>query len=217
MNKHKKNNENNEKHIDIEIYYYYYDDDHQLAPDLLAFYLKQSIGMPPQSWYFHIQTDVRNIKAFYSICCMEENVIVKPIFFDNGGRTMKRIGVIISILALCLSITSSVFAVGDVSFSYSGNGTKNYVRASDTTQSEEDTWKMIDWVSLTAVKNKRCPEVRIFHAPGVYASSHFYYYTKSEKPHAYNPVYCNGEDVYVGCRKHGTQSGNVEATATFDP
>ena len=128
---------------------------------------------------------------------------------------MKRIVAIVSVLVFCLSAVPAAFADGPAAFSFSGQGT-TYTRASVTTKSEGTAWNMSDWITLDVASN-RYPEVRIFHAPGVYASSHFYYKTKSTKSHSYKEAYCYGEDVYVGCKRAGSKKANVTAQATFNP
>lgn len=127
---------------------------------------------------------------------------------------MKRIIATIIVLVLCLSAISLAFA-GTVRFYFSGQSS-SYTRSSKDTLSVGTTWKMKDWVTLDVATN-RYPQVRIFHAPGTYASSHFNYKTQSEKPHAYKEEYYDGETVYVGCKKLGSQNADVTADATFDP
>ena len=124
----------------------------------------------------------------------------------------ERILVMLTVTILCLASVASAVA-STVDFSYDGKGS-SFVRWSKTTPSVGDKWKVSSWTESNLSKS-RTAKVKIYHAPGVYASHTFTYNSKSTLEHGYT-AYANGEDVYMAGHK-GSGTGNVKVSGSFEP
>lgn len=125
---------------------------------------------------------------------------------------MKRFVSMIVLVVLCATFVVSAMA-STVEFSYNGSGS-SFVRWSETTSSVGTTWCVSSWDSSN-LSSSRVANVKIYHAPGVYASHTFKYSTESTKDHDYT-AYANGQDVYMaGHKKSG--KGNVTVSGDFEP
>ena len=125
---------------------------------------------------------------------------------------MKRSISLVVVIALCVLFMSSAFA-STVEFSYDGSGS-SFVRWSETTTSVGTDWKVSSW-ETSNLSPTRTVDVKIYHAPGVYASHTFTYDHTSTDPHGYT-AYSNGQAVYMaGHKKSG--SGNVIVSGYFEP
>ncbi len=125
---------------------------------------------------------------------------------------MKRFVSMMVLIVLCGAFVASAMAT-TVDFSYDGSS-KSFVRWSETTSSVGTTWCVSSWDSSN-LSSKRVANVKIYHAPGVYASHTFKYSSNSTKDHDYT-AYANGGDVYMaGHKKSG--SGNITVSGDFEP
>ena len=124
---------------------------------------------------------------------------------------MKRfIGLLLS-LGLCMTCIASAMAV---SFSFNSD-TTTFSRWSANTTSKGTTWSFSEWTSSN-LSNSRQAAVKIYNAPGVYASHTYYYKSKSTTAHNYLDDYANGETVYADGKKY-KGSGNITVSGTFEP
>ena len=107
---------------------------------------------------------------------------------------MKRfIGLLLS-LVLCMTCIASAMAV---SFSFNSD-TTTFSRWSNDTTSKGTTWKFSEWTSSNLSDSCQAA-VKIYHAPGVYASHTYYYKSKSTAAHNY----LDGTAVLAGWPENG--------------
>ena len=119
---------------------------------------------------------------------------------------MKRfIGLLLS-LVLCMTCIASAMAV---SFSFNSD-TTTFSRWSNDTTSKGTTW------TSSNLSDSCQAAVKIYHAPGVYASHTYYYKSKSTAAHNYLDDYADGETVYAAGKKY-KGSGKITVSGTFEP
>ena len=114
-------------------------------------------------------------------------------------------------LVLCMTCIASAMAV---SFSFNSNAT-TFTRWSDDTTSKGTTWKFSEWTSSNLSDSCQAA-VKIYHAPGVYASHTYYYKSKSTAAHNYLDDYADGATVYAAGKKY-KGSGKITVSGTFEP
>ncbi|MDO4836942.1 MAG: hypothetical protein Q4B32_00980 [Clostridia bacterium] len=123
---------------------------------------------------------------------------------------MKRFVALLLTVVLCAVFTVPAMAV---SFSFNSD-TTTFTRWSADTTSVGSTWSL-SWTSSNLSSSHKAA-VKIYHAPGVYASHTFYYQSESTASHSYLPDYAGGQTVYLaGKRYSGT--GNITVSGTFNP
>ncbi len=123
---------------------------------------------------------------------------------------MKRFVALVLTVVLCMVGVVPAMAV---SFSYEGNAT-SFTRWSDDTKSDGTTWSL-SWSGSNLSSSKKAA-VKIYHAPGVYASHTFYYQSTSTTSHSYLTKYANGKVVYLAGKKY-SGSDNIKVSGTFNP
>lgn len=121
----------------------------------------------------------------------------------------KFVALLLSMVLICLCITSAM-AVG---FKGTGSPT-SFTRWSETTQASGSTW-YLSW-SRCNLKDGLKAAIKIYSAPGVYASHTFYYSTSSLTSHAYLESVTDGTNVYVAGKKYAG-SGDLNLEGTFHP
>ena len=123
---------------------------------------------------------------------------------------MKRFVALLLIAMLCLFCVFPAMAVTFVCASES----TSFARWSDDTTSVGTTWSL-SW-SACNLSSTRKAAVKIFHAPGVYASHTYYYQGRSTASHNYLSDYAVGQTVYVAGKKY-SGTGKILVFGTFNP
>lgn len=123
---------------------------------------------------------------------------------------MKRFVALLLTVVLCSVFTVPAMAV---SFSFDSD-TTTFTRWSADTTSEGTTWSL-SWGTCNLSSDKKAA-VKIYHAPGIYASHTYYYQNKSTASHSYLSAYANGQTVYVAGKKH-SGTGSLYISASFNP
>lgn len=118
-------------------------------------------------------------------------------------------------LVLCLvTVCSFTLASASTPFSYSGNEKVNFIRWSQSDQSSGKNWH-ITWDDCNLSSTNRAV-VRVFAAPGVYASSLFVYSSPSTAYHPYKSGYGQGKsNTYLGGRMDDRDSGSITVKGQF--
>lgn len=125
---------------------------------------------------------------------------------------MKRVTVLLICALLLCVYANAALAAGSVSFSGSGTPT-SFTRWSEDT-SADGTW-YLSWTTSNLSDGLKAA-VKIYNAPGVYASHTFYYSSTSTSSHSYLPDIEDGDNVYVGGKKY-SGSGSLSVSGTFNP
>ena len=123
---------------------------------------------------------------------------------------MKRFASLVLIVMLCVICVVPAMAVRVLCASDS----TSFKRWSADTTSVGTTWSL-SWGTSNLSADKKAA-VKIYHAPGVYASHTFYYQSNSTASHSYLPAYANGQTVYVAGKKH-SGTGSLYISASFNP
>lgn len=123
---------------------------------------------------------------------------------------MKRFVALLLIVVLCVIFTVSAMAVA---FSFDSD-TTTFTRWSADTKSVGTTWSL-SWSSSNLSSSHKAA-VKVYHAPGVYASHTFYYQSRSTASHSYLSEYADGQVVYLAGKKY-SGSGNIIVSGTFNP
>ncbi len=93
------------------------------------------------------------------------------------------------VMLVCLCISS---AFASVLFSYEGTST-TFTRWGFNTNSDGETWEL-SWRESN-LSNTLVAAIKIYSAPGVYASHTFYYSSKSTDPHKYEGIMLLASDT----------------------
>lgn len=124
---------------------------------------------------------------------------------------MKRI--IASVLLVMLVSTASL-AFASTSFSYKGSEKVDFIQWSQPAQSTGNYWHIV-WGNNNLSSTKRAV-VRVYAAPGVYASSLFVYDSPSTAYHPYKSGYGQGKsNTYLGGRMDNRDSGELNVKGEF--
>ena len=122
----------------------------------------------------------------------------------------KFIAFVLGLVIMC----SVSLASASVNFQYSGSEKVNFIRWSDSTKSSGKNWH-ITWGSNNLSSTKRAV-VRVYSAPGVYASSLYVYDSASTAYHAYKSGYGQGKaSVYLAGRMDDRDSGVLTVAGQF--
>lgn len=125
---------------------------------------------------------------------------------------MKKIAILcICTLLVCAFVTTAMAA--SVSFSWDSSSTV-FSRWSSTTKADGSTWSL-SWTSSNLSSSHQAA-VKIYSAPGVYASHTFYYSSKSTQSHPYLSEVTDNTDVYVAGKLY-SGTGNITVSGTFNP
>ena len=117
----------------------------------------------------------------------------------------------IAVMMLCLTLGS---AMASTNFSWSGNDTVNFHAWGSPDWSSGSNWH-ITWGDTNISSSLRAA-VRIYAAPGEYASSIFVYSTESSAYHPYKSGYGNGaKKTYIAGRVDNRDSGTLVVDGTF--
>ncbi len=123
---------------------------------------------------------------------------------------MKRFTALVLVVVLCMVCVVPAMAVKVLCAS----DATTFQRWSADTTSEGTTWSL-SWGTCNLSSDKKAA-VKIYHAPGVYASHTYYYQNKSTASHSYLSAYANGQTVYVAGKKH-SGTGSLYISASFNP
>ena len=121
----------------------------------------------------------------------------------------KFVALLLSMVLICLYITSAMA----VEFKATGSPT-SFTRWSSTAQAGGSTW-YLSWSKCNLSSDLKAA-IKIYSAPGVYASHTFYYSTSSSTSHSYLTSVTIGTDVYVAGKKY-SGSGDLDLLGTFHP
>lgn len=118
-------------------------------------------------------------------------------------------------LFLCLvAVCSFTLASASTTFSYSGNEKVNFIQWSQPAKSTGKNWH-ITWGTNNLSSTNRAV-VRVYAAPGVYASSLFVYSSPSTAYHPYKSAYGQGQSTtYLGGRMDNRDSGELNVKGEF--
>ncbi|MDO4838154.1 MAG: hypothetical protein Q4B32_07140 [Clostridia bacterium] len=118
-------------------------------------------------------------------------------------------------LVLCLvAVCSFTLASASTAFSYSGNEKVNFIQWSQPAESTGNYWHIV-WGKNNLSSTKRAV-VRVYAAPGVYASSLFVYDSPSTAYHPYKSGYGQGKsNTYLGGRMDNRDSGELNVKGEF--
>lgn len=118
-------------------------------------------------------------------------------------------------LVLCLvTVFSFTLASASTHFSYTGSETTNFIRWSDSDKSTGSKWHLT-WESCDLSSTKRAV-VRVYAAPGVYASSLYVYSSASTAYHPYKSSYGQGKaNTYLGGRMDNRDTGTINVSGWF--
>ncbi len=118
-------------------------------------------------------------------------------------------------LVLCLvTVFSFTLASASTSFSYRGSEKVDFIQWSQPAQSSGKNWH-ITWGENNLSSTNRAV-VRVYAAPGVYASSLFVYSSPSSAYHPYKSAYGQGKSTtYLGGRMDNRDSGSLNVAGTF--
>lgn len=140
----------------------------------------------------------------------ELSLLAEELQSKIGGFVMKRFAALVLVVVLCVVCIVPAMAV---SFSFNSS-TTTFTRWSADTKSAGTTWSL-SWTDSNLSSTKKAA-VKIYHAPGVYASHTFYYQSTSTASHSYLSEYANGQVVYLAGKKY-SGSGNITVSGTFNP
>jgi len=121
----------------------------------------------------------------------------------------KFVALLLSMMLICLCISSAMA----VSFSWTGSST-SFTRWSSSVKAQGNTW-YISWGD-TNLSSTQKAAVKIYSAPGVYASHTFYYSSESSASHSYLDSVTNSTDVYLAGKKY-SGSADLEVSGEFHP
>lgn len=121
----------------------------------------------------------------------------------------KFVALLLSMVLICLCITSAMA----VSFSWKGTSS-SFTRWSSSVKANGSTWS-ISWGDNN-LSSTRKAAVKIYSAPGVYASHTFYYSSSSSASHDYLASVTNSTDVYLAGKKY-SGDGEIIVSGTFNP
>ena len=121
----------------------------------------------------------------------------------------KIISMALCVMMLCLFSASALAAVN---FSWDSDSTSFSRWSSDTTSDGPD-WYLNSWTSSNLSASHKAG-VKIYTAPGKYASHTFYYSSTSTSSHDYLPDF-SGNAYAAGMRYSG--SGNITVAGKFNP
>lgn len=122
----------------------------------------------------------------------------------------KFFALLLCFVLVCLCISSAMA----VSFSWDSSST-SFSRWSDTTSAKGGTWKISQWTQSNLSESHKAA-VKVYSAPGVYASHTFYYSSTSTNSHDYLDSVTDGTDVYLAGKLH-SGSGNITVAGMFEP
>lgn len=124
---------------------------------------------------------------------------------------MKKLtALVLCLLILCLSFSSALA----VTFSWDSSST-TFSKWSKSTSSDGSTWKLTSWTSSNLTATHKAA-VKIYSAPGEYASHTFYYQSTSTTAHDYLDGIDDGTTVYAAGKRY-SGSGNITVAGTFEP
>lgn len=155
-------------------------------------------------------------------CCQEpiqayecgvnrSNATILPDNRQRKGEYEKLFAGFLAVMMLCLTLGS---AMASTNFSWSGNDTVNFHAWGSPDWSSGRNWH-ITWGDTNISSSLRAA-VRIYAAPGEYASSIFVYSTESSAYHPYKSGYGNGaKKTYIAGRVDNRDSGTLVVDGTF--
>lgn len=124
---------------------------------------------------------------------------------------MKKI--IASVLLVVLVCTASL-ASAATRFSYTGSETTDFIQWSQPAESTGSNWHLT-WENCDLSSTKRAV-VRVYAAPGVYASSLYVYSSASTAYHPYKSGYGQGKaNTYLGGRMDNRDTGTISVLGWF--
>ena len=123
----------------------------------------------------------------------------------------KLFAVLVCIMMICVFVGS---ALASTHFEWYGNDTSTFYAWGPSQISTGSNWH-ITWEKGNMLPSLRAA-VRIYAAPGEYASSTFVYSSQSFAYHPYNPGYGNGgANTYIAGRVDNRDSGTLDVSGTF--
>lgn len=124
---------------------------------------------------------------------------------------MKKFFALLLCFVLVCSCISSAMAV---SFSWDSSST-TFSRWSETTTADGGSWRISKWTKSNLSSDHKAA-VKVYSAPGVYASHTFYYSSTSTNSHDYLSSVTDGTDAYLAGKLY-SGSGNITVAGTFEP
>lgn len=122
----------------------------------------------------------------------------------------KIVATVLSVVLLC----SASLASASTSFSYTGSETTDFIQWSQPAESTGANWHLT-WTKCNLSSTKRAV-VRVYAAPGVYASSLYVYSSASTAYHPYKSGYGQGKaNTYLGGRKDNRDTGTIIVSGEF--
>lgn len=126
---------------------------------------------------------------------------------------MKRIMLLLVVAVMCLGCIAPAFASATIPFVFGGT-TSSFTRATPDAKSVGTTWRVSYW-SICNLSSSKKADVKIFHAPGEYASHTWTYSNESTKYHPFI-AYANGQTVYMAAKKRAG-TGSINISGDFEP
>ena len=126
---------------------------------------------------------------------------------------MKRAIILLTVVTMCLGCIASAFASATIPFIFGGT-TTSFTRATPDAKSVGTTWRISYW-SVSNLSSSKTANVKIFHAPGEYASHTWNYSKESTQYHPYT-AYANGQTVYMAAKKK-SGTGSINISGDFEP